>query len=385
MFLDTVLHRNSTLLEAALAFHRQGDVRPDTYVLDLDTICENARMIKEQADAWHVGLYFMTKQLGRNPLVAEALLALGYPAAVAVDYKEAALLADHGIPLGNVGHLVQIPSGQVAEIVRQKPRIITVYSVEKACEISRAAVAVNRVQDIMLRVIGEGDVLYPGQYGGFLLDEIVAKAKAIAALPNLRVSGITSFPCFLFDEQAGALAPTVNADTLRRAKAMLTEAGIDVAEVNMPSATCVASIREIARLGGTHGEPGHGLLGTTPLHAVTEQPELPAVVYVSEISHELDGNSYCYGGGHYRRSHMTAALVGNQPERLRRVAVESPDTESIDYYLRLNCRAAVGDTVLMAFRTQIFVTRSDVAVVEGIRAGTPRIAGIFDSQGRVLR
>ncbi|HMM22535.1 MAG TPA: YhfX family PLP-dependent enzyme [Selenomonadales bacterium] len=384
MFLATLRRRNPALLETALAFHRRGIIRPDTYVLDLDAICHNGRLIKQQADAFDIELYFMTKQLGRNPLVARALMDVGYQAAVAVDYKEADRLWGSGIPLGNVGHLVQIPSAQVAAMVRRRPRVITVYSVEKAGEISAAAVQADLVQNLMLRVIGEGDVLYPGQYGGFALAELAAKAQAIAALPNLRITGLTSFPCFLFDEEAGRLAATHNVRTLGLAKKILAGAGIAVTEVNMPSATCVATIPDIARHGGTHGEPGHGLLGTTPLHAATDQPEAPAVVYVSEISHQLEGRSYCYGGGYYRRSHMVFAAVGNTPDALRQVDVESPDTESIDYYLRLNCRADVGETVLMAFRTQIFVTRSDVAVVEGIQAGTPRLAGIYDSQGYLL-
>lgn len=384
MFLSTLLRRNPALLETALDFHRRGIIRPDTYVLDLDAICNNGRLIKQQADTFGVELYFMTKQLGRNPLVAQALMEAGYKAAVAVDYKEADVLWQSGIPLGNVGHLVQIPSAQVAEVVHRKPQVITVYSVEKAREISAAAVQANLVQNLMLRVIGEGDTLYPGQYGGFFLTELAHKAKVIAALPNIRITGITSFPCFLFDDEAGELVGTHNIQTLGLAKKILAEADIKVTEINVPSATCVASIPEIARYGGTHGEPGHGLLGTTPLHAASDQPEVPAVVYVSEISHGLDGGSYCYGGGHYRRSHMTSAVVGNTLSALRRVEVESPDTESIDYYLRLNCRADVGETVLMAFRTQIFVTRSDVAVVEGIQSGSPKLAGIYDSQGHLL-
>jgi predicted amino acid racemase len=36
----------------------------------------------------------------------------------------------------------------------------------------------------------------------------------------------------------------------------------------------------------------------------------------------------------------------------------------------------------MAFRFQIFVTRSDVVLVKGIQEGCPGIVGIYDSQGR---
>ena len=43
------------------------------------------------------------------------------------------------------------------------------------------------------------------------------------------------------------------------------------------------TIPEIRKLGGHQGEPGHALTGTTPLHAVLDLPEIPALVYVSEI------------------------------------------------------------------------------------------------------
>ena len=41
----------------------------------------------------------------------------------------------------------------------------------------------------------------------------------------------------------------------------------------------------LAAAGATQIEPGHGLTGTTPLHAVEDLPETPAVVYLSEVSH----------------------------------------------------------------------------------------------------
>lgn len=36
----------------------------------------------------------------------------------------------------------------------------------------------------------------------------------------------------------------------------------------------------------------------------------------------------------------------------------------------------------MAFRFQIFVTRSDVVIMEGIHKGKPEIVGVYDSLGR---
>lgn len=385
MFVDMTFCRNPGLLQTAADLHQQGMIQPDTYVLDLDAIIRNGRVIKEEADKFGIKLYFMTKQLGRNPVVAEALMKLGYDGAVVVDYREADRLWENGIHLGNVGHLVQIPSHKVGEIVARRPNVITVYTVDKAREISQAAVKQGIQQNIMLRVIGNQDVLYPGQHGGFYLNELQVNAREIEILPNIRITGVTSFPCFLYDEKVNDIVATSNTQTLQVAKQLLEEMGIQIREVNIPSATCTRVIKEIADLGGTHGEPGHGLLGTTPLHAATEQPEIPAIVYVSEISHSLDKVSYCYGGGHYRRSHMKHALVGSSFSDMRKVDVESPDVESIDYYLKLNQLADVGATVLFAFRAQVFVTRSEVAVVSGISTDNPKLVGTYDSLGRLLK
>ncbi|MDN4592478.1 hypothetical protein NWF35_00825 [Polycladomyces subterraneus] len=38
----------------------------------------------------------------------------------------------------------------------------------------------------------------------------------------------------------------------------------------------------------------------------------------------------------------------------------------------------------MAFRTQVFVTRSDVAVVKGLSSGKPELVGIYDSLGKEI-
>jgi predicted amino acid racemase len=385
MFLDTTYRRNPRLIETAFKLHQQGQIQPDTYVLDLDAVISNAKSMKEEADSYGIKLYFMTKQFGRNPLVAKELMKLGYEGAVAVDYKEADILYKNGIKLGHVGHLVQVPSNKVEEMLLKSPEVITVYSVEKAREISAAAKRLGLTQRIMLRVIDREDILYPAQYGGFYLEELIEKAGEIIKLPNIILHGVTSFPCFLYDCQIGEIEKTSNAATVIKAKRMLEEAfHINIGQVNTPSATCTRSMSRIAEAGGTHGEPGHGLLGTTPLHAVRDEIEIPAIAYVSEISHNLGGQCFCYGGGHYRRSNMEGAFVGTDLENMKRMKVEMPESDNIDYYITLQGSAEVGHTAVMAFRTQIFVTRSEVAVVKGIQTGEPEILGIYDSQGRLI-
>ncbi|WP_432748862.1 YhfX family PLP-dependent enzyme [Pectinatus frisingensis] len=386
MFLETTRSNNTALIKAAIELHKQGAIMPDTYVLDYDSLMHNARLIKQQADNYGISLYFMTKQFGRNPYIAARLMELGYEGAVAVEYKEAKLLAENGIKLGHVGHLSQIPSHGIIPLLKQGVDIVTVYSVEKAQEISRAAGMLDIKQKVMLRVLGSNDVLYPGQYGGFTLDKLPEAAEKIASMNNIDIDGLTSFPCFLFDVQKQVIQATPNVDTINEANEILKgKLGINISQLNMPSATCSNSIPLIAAAGGTHGEPGHGLLGTTPLHAAMQQPETPSIVYLSEVSHQLGNVSYCYGGGYYPRSHMENALVGKSFDSMQLVGVEKVKSDSIDYYIGLKCRAEIGDTVLFAFRAQIFVTRSTVAVVKGIHGNTPQIIGIYDSLGHLLK
>jgi len=134
--------------------------------------------------------------------------------------------------------------------------------------------------------------------------------------------------------------------------------------------------------GVTHAEPGHAVTGTTPLHAVSDQPEVPAIVYLTEISHRSGDTAYCYGGGAYPRGHMRNALVGSE---FRSAAIRRPAAEHIDYYLTLpDCPAHVGEPVLAAFRTQAFTARSNLALIDGIGTGQPALAGLYDSANQPL-
>lgn len=383
MFLEQTVKRNSELVRLAFSLHQKGVVAPDSYLIDVDTFLQNAAEMLACSKRNDVKLYFMLKQLGRNPYLARELMRLGYSGAVAVDYKEAAVMMEHGIPIGNVGHLVQIPTALVRQIVSCRPEVITVYSEEKIRQIDQAASELGVIQEILLRVYGDGDMIYSGQTAGFNLNtlkELVS--RIVGSSPHVRIAGVTSFPCYLYDEELDDIIPTANLQTVKKAAAILEAQGIICRIINTPSATCCRTIERMKQDGGNCGEPGHGFSGTTPMHAAHEQPEKPCVVYISEISHNFEGRGYCFGGGHYRRSHMKNALVGENLLSARHVEVIPPSDDSIDYHFGLSKECPVGQTVVMAFRYQIFVTRSDVVLVTGLRKGAPRIEGIYDSAGR---
>jgi hypothetical protein len=62
--------------------------------------------------------------------------------------------------------------------------------------------------------------------------------------------------------------------------------------------------------------------------------------------------------------------------------------EVIDYYgwLTLDGGRApdVGDPVVFAFRSQVFVGRCQVAAVAGLASGAPRLLAVCDQHGNVL-
>jgi predicted amino acid racemase len=386
MFLDMTIQRNPNLITAAAHMHRQGLIEPNSYVLDVEAITRNARAIKEQADRYGICLYYMTKQFGRNPGVAKLIEGTGITKAVAVDVEEAKTLYKNGLTIGHVGHLVQVPTGDLTEVLAMEPEVITCFSLEKAKQLAEKAQETGRNQAVLLKVVGKDDFIYPGQAGGIRIEDLKVTAQGIMKFSTIQIIGVTSFPCLLFDDASGEFKPTPNLQTLAAAKQILTGLGIKVTQVNGPSGTSCATIPLLAQSGITHGEPGHALLGTTPLHARSIQPEIPALVYVSEISHLGEGKTFCFGGGFYSRSNIQKALVATDPDRIlnHKLLCQPLPAEVIDYYGTLitdEQPVHIGDTVIFSFRTQIFVTRAKVVLVAGIAANHPRIIGIYDAHG----
>lgn len=385
MFLELTKRRNPKLIEAAKFLHQSGKILPDTYLLDLDIIAANTKQLASEARRSGITLYYMTKQVGRNPLVSETIRAAGIDKAVVVDHKEARVMLDFGFPIGNIGHLSQVPKAFLETVLLAHPDFITVFSLEALTETERLCKKHNLRQSVLLRVYDKSDMFYEGQRGGFSMEQLHKLSQT--PLDAIQVAGVTSFPCFLVSD-SGGLMPTENVKTLASAKKILID-GLSKTNlpldfyINMPSVTCCATIPKIKELGGTHGEPGHALTGTTPLHLFEDQPELPAILYVSEISHNYEDRSCFYGGGYYRRGGFDSALI-YEGDTESDCKVYPFSHEHIDYYLETSRSYAVGSTVIGAFRTQIFTTRSDVAVVSGVQSGNPCIEGIFDSGGHRL-
>src|SRR5260221_9022895 len=121
MFLETLQKRNPALIRAALEYHQSGAIPPNTYLFDYDAVQENARLLAEAAGVHNLSLFFITKQIGHNPALLEAIQRGGLDQGTAVDVTEAYAMAANGVHLGNVGHLTQLPTHDIAPVLRLRP------------------------------------------------------------------------------------------------------------------------------------------------------------------------------------------------------------------------------------------------------------------------
>ena len=392
MFLDLIRRRNPALVEQAIALHQAGRLPADTYVIDLDAVEANARHIAGVAARHGLKAYAMTKQMGRNGSFCRAAAKGGIGKAVAVDMECARATRRAGMGLGHLGHLVQVPRAEADAAASLAPDHWTVFNLEKAREAAAASHKRGRRQDLLLRIVAEGDRFYRGHEGGFAAADVVALADAVDAIEGARFSGVTTFPSQLFDAESRTVKPTPNLATLGRAAEALARAGRSAIEINAPGTTSAAILPMLAAAGATQVEPGHGLTGTTPLHVFEDLPEVPAVVYLSDVSNLVVGEAYCFGGGLYIDpvfpDYPVRAVVSREPTvaDAALAGVEIPVPAAIDYYGMIDAGGAVkprvGDSVVFGFRPQAFVTRAYTAGVSGLSSGDPVVETIYDAFGR---
>ncbi len=383
MFLDALLRRNPAFVSAAISLQQQGAIPAAAYVLDLDAVERNAGLIAQEADRLGLEVFAMTKQVGRHPALMAAVRRGGIDAGVAVDMGCVRALLAGGMRMGHVGHLVQVPRHDAEEAAAAAPDNWTVFDETKAAEAAAASRAAGREQALLARLVAAGDTFYTGHEGGFAAADVLAVADALDGLEGARFAGITTFPALLYDHDRRAVAPTPNLATLERAAERLRGAGREGVRLNGPGTTASGVLAMLASAGVTQVEPGHGLTGTTPLHAVRDEPELPAALYISEISHHHGGRAYCYGGGLYVDPvfppYQVQALVSRDGDLAAalRVDADLPPPAAIDYYGMLHeppgVRLEAGSSAVFGFRIQAFHTRAPVVAIRSVAAGAPRV------------
>jgi predicted amino acid racemase len=338
-------------------------------------------------------VFAMTKQVGRHTGFSRAVMAGGIDRAVAVDMACATACHNAGLRIGHLGHLVQVPRAEAGMAARDlAPDYWTVFSEQKAAEAAAAARAAGRDQAILARVQTAGDTFYRGHEGGFAAEAAVEAARRIDAMEGTRFAGITTFPAQLYDHATRKVRHTPNLGTLQRTADVLRRAGFADLQINAPGTTSVVTLQALADAGATQVEPGNGLHGTTPLHAVEDLPECPAVLYLTEVSHLHGARAYCFGGGLYIDpvfpDYDVKALVGPEPttDTASLRSVEIPHPAAIDYYGMIDAAGptppCTGDTVVFGFRGQAFVTRAHVAGIAGVSTGNPRVVSIENTFGQ---
>ena len=393
MFLDVLRRRNPAFILAAQALHQAGEIPANSYVLDLDAVTENARLLRDEGNRLGLKVFAMTKQVSRQTGFSRAVMAGGIDRCVAVDMACAIACHNAGLRVGHLGHLVQVPRAEAAMAARDlAPDYWTVFSDDKATEAAAAAKAAGRDQAILARVQTQGDTFYRGHEGGFAAEAAVEAARRIDALDGAHFAGITTFPAQLYDHASRKVRHTPNLATLQRTADALRKAGYADIEINAPGTTSLVTLQALAEAGATQVEPGNGLHGTTPLHAVEDLPETPAVLYLTEVSHLHAGRAYCFGGGLYIDpvfpDYDVQALVGPAPttDATALRSVEIPPPAAIDYYGMIDASGPAaprtGDTVVFGFRGQAFVTRAYAVGIAGVSTDTPRVVSIENIFGQ---
>ena len=60
MFVEQTVKRNRKLVETAFALHQSGQIMPDSYLIDMDVLIDNAKKILEAAKVRNIRLYAET-------------------------------------------------------------------------------------------------------------------------------------------------------------------------------------------------------------------------------------------------------------------------------------------------------------------------------------
>jgi predicted amino acid racemase len=401
----SLARRNPGLIDAGATLHRTGEIPPDCYVVDLDMIGANCRALSVAIADTRLLNFFEAKQFGRCPPICAAVRENGFDAALAIDMEELYALERLGVPIGHAGHLGQIPAADVEHVVTTtRPQYVTVYSLDKCHQIARVAASHGLVQPVVLRVDGPRDIVVRSLAGGVAESEALRLIAEIARLDGVRFAGFTTYPAIRFDLRRQSWATTSNFETMTRlTDRVQRELGIDVEHVNAAGNICAASVGLIAG-GATHCEPGQAFVGGLVANAFQDQVEVPAMAYVTEVSHIVDGVPYVFASSWVANNtvgiwnHLDYdTLLGTIPgsdgavdrpvsARPQQFAASDPTAFMYNAIRPLDGQGAkVGDTVVFGFRSQLYRANGGLlAVVAGLADGAPRLRGLFDRNGNAV-
>jgi hypothetical protein len=257
------------------------------------------------------------------------------------------------------------------------------------------------VQPVVLRVDGPRDIVTRSLSGGVAESDALRVIADIEGLDGVRFAGFTTYPAIRFDLGQHAWVTTSNYETmLRLARRVRDELGIEVDHINAAGNICAASIGLIAG-SATHCEPGQAFVGGLVANAFTEQVEVPAMAYVTEVSHVADGVPYVFASSWVANNTVGIwnqldydSLLGMIPGRdgsdghpvsakPQQFAASDPTAFMYNAIRPLDGNAAkVGDTVVFGFRSQLYRANGALlAVLGGLADGAARLIGLFDRNG----
>lgn len=401
---EPMCRRNPELVRAAATLHQEGVIPADCYVADLESIRRNAELVKQSAEKAGLEVYFELKEVARASAIYEVLEDLGFDKAIAIDIEEVYALERIGARVGHVGHLGQIPTWDVRHVVAEvRPDVVTVYSFEKAAQLSAAAISAGVTQKVLIRVNGPEDILTTAVAGGTPEAEALDLITRIDALDGLSFAGLTTYPGVRFELTQQRWVRTTNFETMMRVRdAVQEQLDLKVEHLNPAGNNCTASLDLLAEGGATHCEPGQAFVGGLVANGFTDQPEVPAIAYVSEVTHHWAGVPYYYAPSmvanttigiwhhtYYDTLGASVSRAGIDPlDNLVRTHAQSfaaSDPSAWIYgalQLGRHATAAVGDTVVCGFRCQVYRSNGGrLAVVDGTQTGEPRLVGLYDRNG----
>jgi hypothetical protein len=200
MFLDVLRRRNPKFIEAAIALHREGKIPANAYVLDLDTVEANARLLKTEADRLGMKIFAMTKQVGRASSFSKAVMRGGIDRSVAVDMACARATHRAGLKVGHLGHLQQVARHEAkAAAATFQPDYLDRFQRNQGwrsrCRAPPQAMSRTCWPASRPRAIPSIAVMKAASRA----DDVAAVADAFDRLKGGRFAGITTFPALLFD------------------------------------------------------------------------------------------------------------------------------------------------------------------------------------------
>ena len=232
-------------------------------VVDMELMRLNIARMQKQADDAHVALRPHVKT-HKMPLFARMQLEAGAKGITCAKVSEAEVMADGGARDIFIAYPM-VGDFRIRRALALQKRvdrlILAVDSMEGAVPLNEAAAAAGIILEIRLE-IDTG-----AKRTGVLLGNAAALAVRIAALPNLRLTGIYTFKSLVFQGQPtqdNDLAAREEGELMEKAAQAIRAAGVPIAEISAGSTPTGAAVARTGKV--TEIRPGTYIFGDYMLY-----------------------------------------------------------------------------------------------------------------------